>query len=164
MSRMNTLSIRLRYRPLRLGWCILKGDMEAFRRAVRLSFTMWGGRYNPIIPVDDSEIAEALVKLFRVDSLVLVSDASVVRDFIKAHTHLPDPILGGGLFTSTMSGGKALLIVDIGHPVTRYYEQFFRNNPNPEPGLDLYEWEVDDPLADVFLCSYGAFPSADEAG
>jgi hypothetical protein len=62
---MNTLSIRLRYRPLRLGWCVLKGDMDAFRRAVRLSFTIWGGRYNPIIPVDDRKTAEALVKLFR---------------------------------------------------------------------------------------------------
>ena len=125
---------------------------------------MWGGRYNPIIPVDDSEIAEALVKLFRVDALVLMSEGSLVRDFIAAHTHLPDPILGGGLFRRTGTGGKALLIVDIGHPIIRIHEQYFKNNPNSESGLDLYQWEVDDPLADVFLCSYGAFPSADEAG
>jgi hypothetical protein len=64
----------------------------------------------------------------------------------------------------TMPNGRAPLTVDMSHPTIRLYEQFFKNNPNPEPGLDLYEWEVDDPLADVFLCSYGAFPSADETG
>ncbi len=161
---MNTLSIRLHYRPLRLGWCVLKGDMDTFRRAARLAFTMWGGRYNPILPVDDTEIAEALVKLFRVDALVRFSEDTLLRDFIAAHPHLPDPILGGGLFGPTISGGKTPRIVDIGHPASRLYEQYLKNNPNPEPGLDLYEWEIDDPLANVFLCSYGAFPSADETG
>jgi hypothetical protein len=159
---MNTLSVRLRYRPLRLGWCVLKGDMESFRRSVRLSFTMWGGRYNPIIVVDDREIAEALVKLFRVDVLVQVSQGSAVGDFVQAHNYyLPSPMIGGGLFMPAMPSGKVPLIVDIRHPVIRLHEQFFRNNPTPESGLDLYEWEVDDPLVDVFLCSYGEFPSTD---
>jgi hypothetical protein len=159
---MNTLSVRLRYRPLRLGWCVLKGDMESFRRSVRLSFTMWGGRYNPIIVVDDREIAEALVKLFRVDVLVQVSQGSAVGDFVQAHNYyLPSPMIGGGLFMPAMPSGKVPLIVDIRHPVIRLHEQFFRNNPTPESGLDLYEWEVDDPLADVLLCSYGEFPSTD---
>ena len=59
-----------------------------------------------------------------------------------------------------MRGGRAHAIADITHPTVRFYNQFFKNNPNPEPGLDLYEWEIEDPLADVFLCTYGAFPSA----
>jgi hypothetical protein len=138
--------------------------MDAFRRSVRLSFTMWGGRYNPIIPVDDGAIAEALVKLFRVDALVRMSDGPVALDFAKAHAHLPDPIFGGGIFGRAMTGGRTPLIVDISHIVTRYYEEFFKNNPAPEPGLDLYEWQVEDPLSDVFLCSYGAFPPAAETG
>jgi hypothetical protein len=162
---MNTLSIRLRYRPLRLGWCVLKGDMEAFRRAARLSFTMWGGRYNRIIPVDDLDLAGALVKLFRVDALVPLSEGATVDAFIAAHKHLPWPMIGGGgLFVGTMHYGKAPAIVDISHPAIRRYEEFFKNNPSPQPGLDLYEWEAADPLADVFLCSLGAFPSAEETG
>jgi hypothetical protein len=95
---------------------------------------MWGGRYNPIIPVDDRETAEALVKLFRVDDLVRMSSDSVVVDFIAAHNHLASPIMGGELFVPTMPSGKALAVVDIGHPAIRLYEQFFRNNPKPPTG------------------------------
>ena len=137
--------------------------MEALQRAIRLSLTMWGGRYNPIVPVDDL-IAEALVKLFRVDALVTVSDVPAVRDFITAHIHLTWPMMGGGIFKPSVHGGKTPLIVDISHPTVRIYEHSFKNNPNPQSGFDLYEWDADDPLADVFLCSYGAFPSADEVG
>jgi hypothetical protein len=62
-----------------------------------MSFTMWGGQYNPIIPVDDSEIAEALVKLFRVDDFVRMSQSSDVGNFIQAHSNLPSTT-GGALF------------------------------------------------------------------
>jgi hypothetical protein len=161
---MNTLSIRLRYRPLRLGWCVLKGDIEAFRRAVRLSFTMWGGCFNPILPVDDPDLSKALVKLFRVDALVPMSRGNLVDLFLSAHKHLPWPMIRKELFVETMHGSKAPTLVDIRHPTIRLYEEFYKNNPNPQPGLDIYEWQAADPLGDVFLCSYGAFPAADETG
>jgi len=125
---------------------------------------VWGGRYNPIVPVDDLEIADALVKLFRVDALVRMSEGSAVSDFISAHNELPSPIIGGGLFMPVLPGGKAPAVVDISHPALRLCEQSIRNNPDPQRGLDLYEWEGNDPLADVFLCSYGAFPPAEATG
>jgi hypothetical protein len=125
---------------------------------------MWGGRYNPILPVDDPHLANALVKLFRVDALVPLSKGAAVDAFLSAHKHLPWPMTGDGLLVKTMRGNNALTIVDISHPTIRLYEDYFKNIPDPQPGLDLFEWEADDPLADVFLCSYGAFPSPDEAG
>lgn len=66
---MNTQSLTVRYRPIRIGWCIRSGDFEAMREALKLTFTMWGGRYNPLIPVDDFDFASSLVRLFRVDVL-----------------------------------------------------------------------------------------------
>jgi hypothetical protein len=60
--------------------------------------------------------------------------------------------------------GKIPLIADIRHPLIRLQEQLFKITPSPEPGLDLYEWEVDDPLADIFLCAYGEFSSANAFG
>lgn len=161
---MNTLSIRLRYRPLRIGWCLPKGDFEAFRRAARLSFTMWGGRFNPVIPVDEPELAKALVKLFRVDALAPMSEGAEVGAFLDSHKHLPWPMLSREFFVETMHGGKSAAIVDIRHPAIRTYEEFYKNNPDPQPGLDLYQWSDADPLADVFLCSYGAFPEPAETG
>lgn len=40
---LSSLSIALRYRPLRIGWCVDLGDMDALRAAMRRSFTLWGG-------------------------------------------------------------------------------------------------------------------------
>jgi hypothetical protein len=77
---------------------------------------------------------------------------------------MPWPMMGDGLFVETMSGPKAPNVVDISHPTIWLYDGLYRNNPNPQPWLDMYEWEAADPLADVFLCSYGAFPAADETG
>lgn len=161
---MNTLSIQLRYRPLRLGWCVLKDDVEAFRRALRLTFTLWGGSFNPVIPVDDPALAAALVKLFRVDALVPVSTGELVNAFLADHKHLPWPIMEGGLFIETMSHGRTSTMVDIRHPLAQLHESFFRNNPSPVPGLEIHRWEENDPLADVFLCSFGAYPAAQETG
>ena len=50
---MNTLSVTVRYRPIRIGWCVRIGDFVSLREALKLTFTMWGGYYNPIISVDD---------------------------------------------------------------------------------------------------------------
>src|SRR3546814_4564835 len=41
---MSTTTFNLRYRPVRIGWCIEPGDFEGFRKAVRSNFTLWGGR------------------------------------------------------------------------------------------------------------------------
>jgi hypothetical protein len=87
--QMSTLAIRLRYRPLRLGWCVEHGDFEAFRRAARLSFTMWGGRFNPVIPINDEKGSNDLVRLFRVDALFPLSDTAEAKAFATGFKHLP---------------------------------------------------------------------------
>jgi hypothetical protein len=161
---MNTLSIRLRYRPLRVGWCILKDDKEALRKAARLSFTMWGGRYNPIIPVDAPDLANQLLKLFRVDALFPLSEGDAVSAFVAAHKHLPWPLMFDGLFINGMHDVKEPTIVDITHPIIKLHNEFFKHNPTAGPGLDVYRWEPTDPLADVFLCTYGEFPPPEETG
>ena len=41
---MESVRVDICYRPLRIGWAIRAGDMDAFRAAARLSFALWGGR------------------------------------------------------------------------------------------------------------------------
>lgn len=125
---------------------------------------MWGGRYNPILPVDTPQLATALASLFRVDALVPLSKGAAVDAFLAAHKYLPWPFMHDGLFSSSMGDGKVPAIVDISHPVMRTYNESIKNNPNAAPMVDIYNWEPADPLADVFLCTYGTFPSATETG
>ena len=50
---------------------VKQGDFEELRKALRLTHTFWGGRFNPIIPLGDSELAGQLIKTFRLDCLLL---------------------------------------------------------------------------------------------
>ena len=48
---MQLIPIRARIRPLRVGWLVRYGSFEDLQMAVALSTRVWGGEFNPIIPV-----------------------------------------------------------------------------------------------------------------
>jgi DNA-directed RNA polymerase subunit RPC12/RpoP len=159
---MNALNVTVRYRPLRIGWCVRQNDFEALRRSWLLSHTMWGGRYNPIIPVDDVEYARSLVDLFRVDILWSVATDETIESFIKSFPYLPDQFFN----TPFISKGKEkkAVILDITHPIRHLYNEHFKNIPHPDLEVVLYDWKRDDPLADVWLTTFGAVPSREVTG
>lgn len=66
---MDTVRANICYRPLRICWAISAGDFAAFRSAVRTTFTMWGGRFNPIAIVDRPEEADRIVPVGTTDAL-----------------------------------------------------------------------------------------------
>jgi hypothetical protein len=51
---MTSLSASLRLCPTRIGFLVSPTDMEAIRRIMQLSTCLWGGFYNPIIPVSST--------------------------------------------------------------------------------------------------------------
>lgn len=161
---MNTLSINVRYRPVRIGWCVRAGDFAALREAVRLSYAIWGGRYNPIIQIDDAATATALVQLFRVDVLWPISKDESIKEFIKKFAYLPNPFHHEDLFVKYSNGERHAQLADIYHPIQRCYEDNFKNNPKPELKVAICEWQPDDALADALLISYGGFPPVQATG
>lgn len=161
---MDTLALTIRYRPIRIGWCIRSGDVAGLREAVTLSYTMWGGRYNPIIPVDDPDHARALVRLFRVDVLWPLSGDDVVNKFIEGFPYLPNPFFHKELFVKSGHGDRHATIADIYHPIRRCHEEHFKNNPNPRITVSIHQWAANDPLADMFLLTLGALPGPDKTG
>ena len=46
---MNTVTVNVKYRPIRIGWCIEQNSVEDYKKALRLNNTLWGGRYNVLI-------------------------------------------------------------------------------------------------------------------
>lgn len=161
---MNTLSVTVRYRPIRIGWCVRAGDFAALREALKLTFTMWGGRYNPVIPVDDFATANSLVRLFRVDVLWPVSDDEEVKEFIKRFPHLPNPFFQEDLFVPHGNGERSPQLLDIYHPIRRLHEEHFKNNPSPDAAVTIFEWQAEDPLADVLLATLGTVPPVEVTG
>lgn len=160
---MNTLSVTVRYRPLRIGWCVREGDFAALREAMKLSFTIWGGRYNPVILIDDLEVATSLVRLFRVDVLWPVFNDEAVKAFIKRFPYLQNPFFRDELFVP-YHGERSPQLLDIYHPIRRLHEEHFKNNLSPDATVTIFEWQAEDPLADVLLATWGAVPSVEITG
>ena len=155
---MNTGTAYVSYRPVRLGWCVRENNWDDLRRAIRLTTTLWGGRFNPIIPVGrNGALAESLVRLFGVDALFPLADDNVLKDFVASFTWLPWPNFEQSLFI-----GDDAAFLDIYHPARHLFEQRLKDNSDPTFHLTQFEWNADDPLADLFLSYFGTYPSKDE--
>ena len=48
---MNDISARVRLRPIRIALLVSPSDLRAIRTFLRICACLWGGAYNPIIPV-----------------------------------------------------------------------------------------------------------------
>lgn len=67
---MESIHIRQRLRPRRYAFLIKEGDLEAAMRAVSLNTAIWGGIYNPIVPLTPTDERLGLFKEFDPDELV----------------------------------------------------------------------------------------------
>lgn len=160
---MDTVRVNICYRPLRIAWAIESGDKESLRRAVRLSHTLWGGRFNPIVFVDREQEADRLVDLFRADVIWPMSDTERAKEYPKRHPHIISPFFPDGLFVKGMRDEVHSHVLDLvnlstqahGTPVWKAIE---------EQGLRRYLWDAADPLTDIFLMQFGAYPDAKEIG
>lgn len=160
---MDTIRVNICYRPLRIGWAIRSGDIDAFRRAVRLSYALWGGRFNPILVVDREEEAERLVDLFRVDMVWPVGDTDDVTAFPKKFPYLITPLFPETLFVEGFHKRRHAQLLDVHNCLVNALDR-------PEwkaikqKGVRLYAWQADDPLSDVFLVQFGGYPNVEDTG
>jgi hypothetical protein len=108
-SAMETVNVRVRYRPTRIGLCIDTNDMEGFRKAVRVATTMWGRPLQRDRAVGKTTVgAQAIVDAFRLDALFAVTESEAVNNFIAANPHLRWPDYEPHLFV--------VYVEDVGHP------------------------------------------------
>jgi hypothetical protein len=159
----DTIRVDICYRPLRIGWAIGSDDIDAFRRAVRLSYALWGGRFNPILVVDRDEEATRLVDLFRVDLIWPLGDTDKVKAFPNQFPHLIKPFFHDTLFLEGSNDGRQAQVLDVHNAFVH-----LRDTPEwravKERGVRLYAWQTDDPLTDVFLVQFGGYPTVEEIG
>ncbi|NBQ68002.1 MAG: hypothetical protein EBU46_03860 [Nitrosomonadaceae bacterium] len=160
---MDTLRADICYRPLRIGWVIQSGDVGAFRQAVRFSHTLWGGRFNPILIADRENEAKQLIDLFRVDLLLPVGTADVVKDFSQKFPYLINPFFNDSIFIGGQNDQKRAQLLDIHNALA-----YLRDKPEwkdiNNKGFRIYNWQPTDPLADIFLMQLGDYASAAEIG
>lgn len=158
---MQSARVYICYRPLRIAWAIRAGDIQSFRSAVQISNALWGGRFNPIIVVDQQEQAEDLVNLFRVDVILPIGDSEAVTSFPLRFPYLIKPFFHDNVFIGTGDYHSPSQILDIHNALVHLH-----GKPEWEAikkrGVRLYSWKPDDPLADVFSMHLGKYPSEEE--
>jgi hypothetical protein len=160
---MSTLVYKTRWRPLRVGWCVQKGDVDSLVKAFRVTHCLWGGRFNPIIVVDDEATARHRIDLFRVDVLWPVGQDEKSTAFAKSINHLPSPFMGEALFEN-LGHHKQCILLDVTYPIRIFFEQNVKDKVSPTLATTLYHWENDDPLARSFEATFGAYPPTIDTG
>lgn len=158
---MDASRVDIVYRPLRIAWAIKAGDFDAFRRIAKLSCTLAGGRYNPIVIVDAPE-ATRLIGSFRADVIRPVGDTLELKAFAERFPHLIEPWFGSGdLHFSNSNGRGGCHLLDI-HNLMAHWLGRPEWQSIADAGMGRFVWDEADPLADVFLVELGALPSVDE--
>jgi hypothetical protein len=169
---MNSTNLRVRYRPVRIGWCIRDGNFDDLRRAMRLSHVFRGGIFNPIIPIGAAHAAGTIRK-FRVDVLMDIDEAPEIKRFINGIESLPWPLRDSpGLFRNS-HGIFQPNFLDVAHVLRRKAEERISDLPfahqvpleliETTPSI-LVQWKDDDPLGDILLATFGGYPKAGDAG
>lgn len=155
---MANLSLNIKYRPLRIGFCVHKDKIEDLQIAAELNTLLCGGMYNPIIAIGgDEAISESIVKLFNVDLLYPVSDGPEIKAFIEKHEHLKSFDFRDKFIWSTDQGwadgnGQVRLrILDVIKGLEAYAA-------DDNKVLNV-KWGDSDPLATLFSLEFGKFPS-----
>jgi len=155
---MAALTLNITYRPLKVGLCVREDNIEDVIKAAGINTILWGGIYNPIIPVGrNKEFPSRLVKLFQVDVLYPVAQSSEIETFIKQHPYLEWPDHYGNILFAQNGKGVKLTMLDISHIIGHWWEKEFK--VRKKSNCVLFEWGENDPLAPVFSVEFGHFLS-----
>ena len=55
---MNVLNYNLRFRPVRIGWCLRNNDWVAYQKILKLNFITAGGQYNDVRHLQGQNLQE----------------------------------------------------------------------------------------------------------
>jgi hypothetical protein len=111
---MNSPRILLEYRPVRIGWLIEGRKVAQLQTAANWSTCLWGGCYNPMIPIDDEDLSSQLIAAFGVDVLIAVESSDATKAFVEKYPHLHLHLWREGLFAD-----RRAEFVDIRHAARR---------------------------------------------
>ena len=101
--------VSISYKPLRFGFLVRENSIEDLMLAVGINSLLWGGIYNPIIPINklDNSFGDQLVKLFEVDALHPISEADEVLEFMKKYPLLKSQAVGNIFYADWVTQKKS---------------------------------------------------------
>ncbi|MBA7498109.1 hypothetical protein ES704_00844 [subsurface metagenome] len=159
---MSTINLSVKYRPVKIGFLVESGDVNALVKAAGMNNLLWGGIHNPIIPVsDDITFAEKIIKLFSVDVLCPTSHTTPIDNLMKKNKFLKLPnFYGKNIFLD--KNESLIAYLDSYNVIYNIYESDFKNKTNKDAksNFRLVRWNKNDKLANLFAICFGYFPKS----
>lgn len=122
-------SLELKVRPLRLAFLVDPKDKAAVLKAIEINSSLWGGTYNPIIP-----IYKIMPRSWRDKPLKAPKAVEVIKGYLNAFD--PDIIV------NLTKAGLPRFVQQLGIKIIKpekVWEDFADHNYAPEFGIGIYE-------------------------
>lgn len=160
---MASINLSIKYRPVRIGFLVQDGSIDDLLKAAGINTLLWGGIYNPIIPVStNSKFAEQLMNPFSVDVFFPTSHTKEIDDLIKKYRFLRAPAhYAENIFYEDWHTKKNIVgYLDSLNIVNYYWEKEFKHKPKEyKSNCALIRWEENDELKYLFQILFGYFPT-----
>lgn len=163
---MTTTAFSVKYRPIRIGFLVRKNQVSDLVKAAGLNSLLWGGIYNPIIPIapngEDNSLAESLMKLFNPDAFYQVIESEEIQEFVNRYPFIRDPgHYAEKIFYEDWHTKKNnVAYLDVINLIDKYWEKDFRHQEKAyKSNCDFIKWSQEDPLSTPFSLLFGYFPS-----
>lgn len=159
---MASVNLSIKYRPVKIGFLVRDGSIEDLVKAAGISTLLWGGIYNPIIPVkEDKKFTEQLINLFSVDVLFAVNHTKEIDELLSKYPLLKDPgHYAQNIFYEDWHTKKNILgYLSSLNIVNYYWEKEFKQKPKDyKSNCVLVKWDDNDDLKNLFSIMFGYFP------
>jgi len=155
--------IRIEYRPLRLGFCVRNGNIQDLLKAAKLNTLLWGGIFNPIIPVGQQEgLDHRLVSLFQVDVLVPLSDSAEIKTFTEKYKWAKFPLMyhSESILTEDINdkNKKVVRVLDVSHILKKLWDKDFKFLKTENSNCAVVSWKSKDTDKDILTLMFGSYP------
>ncbi|MCB9932256.1 MAG: hypothetical protein H6841_02420 [Planctomycetes bacterium] len=157
---MSLHSIKLAYRPLRIGMLVQADSSADLTRAIEINTTLAGGIFNPIISVGDNpEEAGCLLELFRLDMLYPVSTTpEIIATFRSDHYPWKEWYTPAALNISPGSDFHRPYVLDVFPAMTAIYQLQHRGEYRKDICV-LPTWSRRAKRNLMYLAQYGRYPT-----
>lgn len=163
---MPTTTLSLKYRPMRIGFLVREGNLDDLVSAANINTLLWGGLYNPIIPVsldNNIDTVNQLINIFSVDILVPLSNTKEIEDIIERYPFLSSPnhYSKNIYYEDWHSKQNVIAFLDSINIIDRLWEKNFKfRDELYKSNYILVDWDNDDSCNNLFSILFGKIPNS----
>lgn len=153
--KMNTTRVYIKKRPVKIGFLIEEGNIDDLVEIAGVNTLLWGGIYNPIIPINgnNERLSKYLIKTFDVDTISSEKNNKKINDFIKNRDYFKIGFESDSVF---LDQSKTIFkYTDIRHLIYYIWDNILKNKSNNKSDYYIANWDKADPLNKLFSIDFG---------